>query len=291
MRRKHFLIGSLIVLAVAVVLEAQDISATPEQVLPENPAAQFYYKGQTLWPSSEPEVFLNAEGIGITQQEDLLPPPSDPGDLQTSIFLNTASLGQTMRPSVNLFGLKTDDSTTPGFRFGFQARPGVFYDTGFVSSGVLFDPRTIAIDGTPDAHKRGQVFFFDTNNKFESVPLRFQADSQILKFGDFGKLQGYIDLFHSSHNDVRIRHLYGRVVSSEQFDLGFGKTETLFGDLSSVPVVINGVVPIGAVAINNDGTSFKNVQQARLTRSYGDGFEATMSVEEPRPAHIKGIVL
>ncbi len=234
-------------------------------------------------------IVADASGNRFVYHDDLLPHPVDSNDLQVQPLLDKSSLGPAYRPQLGVLGPRAM-TTAPAsdsffLRLGLQARPGIFYDTGYAGGTQTFNPRNIAVDGSDEAHQRGQITFSQFNGELQNLPLRMQLDTQTLNLLglDFGRAQAYLDLYTLDNGDVTFRNVYANFVSNQEsgFESGFliGKAETAFGDMGSVAVSTpTFTVPVGAVAVS---ATTLTVPQLRYTRWLGEGWSTTFSMEDP----------
>ncbi len=230
-------------------------------------------------------IVEDASGNRFIYHDDLLPHPVDSNDLQVQPLLDKSSLGPAYRPQLGVLGprAKTAAPASDSFflRLGLQARPGVFYDTGYAGGGQTFNPRNIAVDGSAAAHQRGQITFSQFNDGLRNLPLRMQLDTQTLNLLglDSGRAQAYLDLYTLDNGDVTARNVYANFVSNQENGFLIGKAETAFGDMGSVAVSTpTFTLPVGAVAVA--GTTL-TVPQLRYTRWLGEGWSTTFSMEDP----------
>lgn len=238
---------------------------------------------------------FDATGRSFAFAPDLLPPASDPNDIQFYPLTRSSSLSTAVEPvffSTRARGVAADE-TTPLFQFGIQARPGIYYDTGAFEDGAsqtVLNPAQIALDGSPAAHRRGQISFskFDDFGEVgDLVPLRLQAGTQLLDMLGLGQGQAYIDAPLFGGEELQIRTLVFRLERQEQGWLA-GKAETLFGDLGSSPVLLEtGALPIGVVSATSEldedtttGDVFDGVSQLRYHRYLTDSIDASLSIED-----------
>lgn len=225
-------------------------------------------------------IFFDPRFGASRSEDDLLPPASDPNDFQTDSLHNTKSLGTAHDPIVlRLFrGSDVTSETDPKVRYGLQARPGIFYDTGYVS-GETFNPANIALDGEDEAHLRGQINFKDLSSSLENVPIRFQQDVQLTRFFGIDNGQAYFDLINSNGNDFQFRNAFIRVASSDE--LLVGKAESVFGDLGSSPKTLaTGALPVGAVGVVKSTGAFQGIGQLRYTVNWNTRTESSISIED-----------
>jgi hypothetical protein len=121
------------------------------------------------------------------------------------------------------------------------------------------------------------------------VPIRPEIGVQLTDFAGMGSVQGNLDTYAPNGDDLEARSAFLRYVNpDETLAVSFGKMETLFGDLGTVPSTITtGALPVGSVtATSNDKSTFIGVPQFRLARiSRGvidaeDLFELSLSAED-----------
>ena len=247
------------------------------------------YARKTYGPDGPITVtpYYDSRGAAYRADDDNLPGAVDPNDFQATELLGTQSLG-IAAPLVLPFRAAPPEGVTywagTETRLGLQARPGVYYDTGFIESTNFFPP-LIALDGSPQAHNRGQTFFtgFD---ELRTIPLRGQFDAQSIEFRNVGAVQINVDAFTTTSRDWEARTVLARMADSTYSTfLAAGKAETVFGDNASVPILIqSGSLPIGAVSAQGNTDQdviFTGLPQVRVSR-YWDGtmYELTGSIED-----------
>ena len=243
---------------------------TQPMVAPEAGAQPLVLKGTTLTPMGRailtnsagepvglgPRMYVDFSGRMATHPDDRLPPAADPNDMQLNPINGAPNLGIGLQPLWPLWFTRPDIpgnyATTQSNAYEAQVRPGVFYDTGAFSNGgtTTFSVPTIALDGTAAAHHRGEVHFFSptaasTGNAV--VASRFQYDSQTASLLSFGPGQAYVDAFVVNNDHVVARSLFARTLSAnEQHDFLVGVAETIFGNLSIMPLQLStGGLPVG----------------------------------------------
>jgi hypothetical protein len=263
-------------------LMAPDRAMAPQRAIPSAPFVASRLK-------------FDATGRSFAGSPDLLPPASDPNDIQFYPLTRSSSLSTAAEPV--FFSTRaravTADETTPLFQFGIQARPGIYYDTGAFEDGAsqtVLNPAQIALDGSDAAHERGQISFSkfdDFGDAGNLVPLRLQAGTQLLDMLGLGQGQAYIDAPLFGGEELQIRTLVFRLEREEQGWLA-GKAETLFGDLGSSPILLEtGALPIGVVSATSEldedtttGDVFDGVSQVRYNRYLTDRIDASLSIED-----------
>ncbi len=228
------------------------------------------------------KIWRSPSGRTVEFQEDLLPPPSDPNDLLSSSLRGKSSQGLASRlRNPLLFETQADEIPThedPFIRFGLQARPGVYYDTGFFNGSGFFSPSDIAVDGTAGVHRRGQLFFNNPDNSFQRTFVKLQTDIQTIKAPIVGQSQLHFDAVQLPDRDIQARNIYLRFIPEDQDEIAFGKTQSVFGDLDAVPPSAAALpaAPVGIVALPN----FVGLNQLRYTRYWADGQQATIAIED-----------
>ncbi|MCA9009455.1 MAG: porin [Planctomycetaceae bacterium] len=193
------------------------------------------------------------ERRSITSAE-LLPPPIDPQRLLPYDAVRAAnSRGAFFLPGTDVY-----------FRIDGYARGDVMYDTGFVGSGIQLFPSTIALDGSPDAQRRGQTQLTGGQSR---LSFDGQADS------DIGHLRGYVELdFLKDGTDPRLRHVYGEW-AEEDLDLIGGQTWSTFMDPAALPGTIAETSAAGVI--------FRRQPQFRFTHSLNDAGNYSVAIEDP----------
>ena len=223
-------------------------------------------------------------------EDSMLPSAADPNDFQANPLFTRQSLGVGVPILPVLFGSPPEwaaSAESPKLRYGLQARPGIFYDTGYLSSGATFYPPSIALNGSQDAHMRGQITFNDLQTGLASVPARFQLDLQTLQFPNLGigPVQGYFDAILPNSSQLQLRTAMVRALDLGSQGLLSGKAETAFGDIGQAPMLVDsGAVPIGAVTVSQQvkgATVFTGVSQLRYTRYWSNRtVETTGTIED-----------
>jgi hypothetical protein len=216
-------------------------------------------------------IFSDEVGNHYILQDDLFAHPVDSNDIQVHPFVNKSSLGPANRLSLPLMGAASQAAPSGDdvfLRFGLQARPGVFYDTGYAADSVAFNPANIAVSGTDGAHKRGQLTYSNLTDGIQNLPIRGQLDAQTLGLFGLGHGQAYVDFYTLNTGDVFVRNAIARLHIESHWDFSVGKTETVFGDIGSVaPTTGTFTLPVGTVAAQNDGgASTLSVPQLRFTK-------------------------
>jgi hypothetical protein len=271
-----------------------------ETALPALTVEPLFYQGALLEPLQVPMalsrdgipvpvgpiVYQSPDGLLYKSSGDLLPPAGDPNDFQSSPLFRSQSLGVGINPAFPafFFGPAAEpDAATPFIRYGVQARPGIFYDTGYVNGAATFNPANIAVDGSDGAHSRGQLFFNMTDG-LASLPVRGQLDLQNAQFFSFGPAQAYVDAVFIDGDAVFARSAYFRLFADLENAIAVGKAETVFGDVEDAPSLIStGALPVGAVAVQQTTgeTAFTGIPQVRYSRYWGDArLETTISMED-----------
>jgi len=196
----------------------------------------------------------NQIGRQATAATDLLPPPVDP---QRLLWDDVVRAGN-FRGAVLLPG--TDIS----LRIDGYARGDVMYDTGFVGTGIQLFPTSIALDGSPQALRRGQTQLTGSQSR-----LSFDAQAKT----DIGRLRGYVELdFLKDNTDPRLRHVFGEW-KGEYDELLGGQTWSTFMDPAALPSVIPETTAAGAI--------FRRQPQFRYTRRITQGTSLAVAVENP----------
>lgn len=247
------------------------------------------YARKTYGPNGPYAVtpYYDSRGAAYRADVDNLPGAVDPNDFQASELLGTQSLGIAASFANPFLAAPPERAAYwagTEARLGLQARPGVYYDTGFIESTNFFPPK-IALDGSEQAHNRGQTFFtgFD---ELRTIPLRGQFDAQSLKFLNLGAAQIYLDAFTTTSRDWEARTVLARMADSSLSSfLAAGKAETVFGDDASIPILIqSGSLPIGAVSAQGNvdqDVVFTGLPQVRVSRYWnGTMYELTGSIED-----------
>ncbi len=166
--------------------------------------------------------------------------------------------------------------------FGFQVRPGMIFNSGFVEGKTPYSPANIILNHSADAHAKGQLKFNaltanGTNGIL--VPIRPQFGYNIADSGN-GSAAAHVDMLSidSQHFNVRtaaLRYLN----TTEEVAVNFGTMETLFGDLGTAAnTTVTGSVMVGTVATVRDpkdptGAGFTGVPQLRLARYWHNVLE------------------
>lgn len=265
---------------------------------------------------------LRHEDTGILiRNTNAFPGPQDPNDHQNHVAHGTSSLrsyritpfwrtpvGQAafnpadpgMSPSAA--AAAGDPVEDPTLDFGFQARPGILFDSGFAGGSTAFNPGSIALHGSDDSHKNGQLFFITPKNETGQngfiVPFRPQVGVNLPSIAGMGSAAIHADMISTNGSDLQLRTGAVRYLSTtEEFGMGFGTMETLFGDLGSAPAsIVTGNLPVGTVSAGSTKGGFRSVGQLRLTRYWhnafvdNDVFEAAISLEDSSvlsPSNIK----
>ncbi len=215
-------------------------------------------------------------------------------------FGSGAAAGAATDPTADL----TDNSPTT-LDVGFQIRPGMFYDTGFVAGSdkkdYVFNPGHIALNGSPESNQNGQVYYNvgDQTNGSSGLIFPYRPQLGITSASDIGTGRAYTDLISSNDGtSVTPRTAVLQYVDpNEEWVVIFGQTETLFGDLgSSAASLITGALPVGTVSTSTFSTDpvakqsagWVGVPQARLghywhnTLNDNDLIELAFSAEDPR---------
>jgi hypothetical protein len=217
---------------------------------------------------------------------DLLPVPTDPTDIQVSDLLGTTSVRTTGLAGPAGFRESTRGSPTSiVLQHNIQGKLGVFYDTGFAGGAPQFAPRNIAVDGTDDSRRRGQLLFVESN--LTGVPLNFELGAQLPDSGA-GRLQAYTELLADDVRGLDARRAFVRVLTPGD-DLAFvvGKNDSLFGDKGAVPHQLSpNIIPIGAVGRTSSSGAFDTAPQINGTYFWrdvigaGDRFEIGGAIED-----------
>jgi hypothetical protein len=154
---------------------------------------------------------------------DLLAPPVDPQQIiRTGEFR-----GAFLIPGTDV-----------SLRIGGYARGDVFYDTGYVATGIQLFPSAIALDGTPFAGSRGQTTITGSQSR-----LNFDAQSTT----EIGRLRGFVEMdFLQDNVSPRLRHAFGEWQHIDT-TLIAGRTWTTFMDPAALPFVVAETTAVGAV--------------------------------------------
>lgn len=185
---------------------------------------------------------------------ELLPPPIDPQRLLRYDAVRAAnSRGAFFLPGTDVY-----------LRIDGYARGDFIYDTGFVGSGIQLFPSTIALDGSPDAQRRGRTQLTGGQSR---LSFDGQADS------DIGRLRGYVELdFLKDGTDPRLRHVYGEWEVGDQ-DLIGGQTWSTFMDPAAIPGTIAETSAAGVI--------FRRQPQFRFTQALNDVLNYSIAIENP----------
>ena len=209
---------------------------------------------------------------------DRLPGVDDPNSIMYRSTQDRTSLDVSTRPTIQAFGLSalSAEEGGPDLGWNVELRPTLFYDTGYNGGTVPFRPDLIAVDGSADAHRRGQLSFFNfEEQQFVRLPAKVELESQIKDFADFGDGQAYFDLYSPRSDSIALRHGYLRFDALGTTTFLVGKAPTLFGDMGGSPVTIDsGSVPLGFASVwNNSGDyqgSFQGIPQIRVDQDLWD---------------------
>ncbi len=189
-------------------------------------------------------------------------------------------------------GNQAPDPNDPTIDFSFQMRPGILFDSGNANGPKVFNPGTIALNGSKASHQNGQTFFIAPNGTNGAngfiIPFRTQAGYNIADAAGVGSAAIHADMISTNGADLRLRTGALRYLNTtEELGVGFGQMETLFGDLGSAPTsIMTGALPVGTVSAGTNG--FTGIPQLRVSRYWhnafadSDIFEAAISVEDPR---------
>jgi hypothetical protein len=216
--------------------------------------------------------------------QDRLPGVDDPNSIMYRSTQDRTSLDVSTRPAIQALGWSalTEDAGGPDLGWNVELRPTLFYDTGYNGRTVPFRPDLIAVDGSADAHRRGQLTFDNFNDSASVVrlPAKVEFDSQIKDFADLGDGQAYFDLYSPQSDSLALRHGYLRFDAAGSTTFLVGKAPTLFGDMGGSPVTIDsGSVPLGFVSVWSNGGdyqgSFQGIPQIRVDQ---DLWERTVRV-------------
>ena len=224
---------------------------------------------------------LGAVGDWMSQRRfgrDRLPGVDDPNSIMYRSTQDRTSLDASTRPAIQAFGLSSLSAEEGGPDLGWnvELRPTLFYDTGYNGGTVPFRPDLIAVDGSEEAHRRGQLSFFNfEEQQFVRLPAKVEFDSQIKDFADFGDGQAYFDLYSPQSDSIALRHGYLRFDALGTTTFLVGKAPTLFGDMGGSPVTIDsGSVPLGFVSVWNKSEdyqgSFQGIPQIRVDQDLWD---------------------
>lgn len=186
--------------------------------------------------------------------DQLLPPPIDPQRLLRYDAVRAASTrGAFFLPGTDVY-----------FRIDGYARGDFIYDTGFVGSGIQLFPSTIALDGSPEAQRRGQTQLTGSQSR---LSFDGQANS------DIGHLRGYVELdFLKDGTDPRLRHVYGEWDVGDQNLIG-GQTWSTFMDPAALPGTIAETSAAGVI--------FRRTPQFRFTQTLSDLLNYSVAIEDP----------
>lgn len=254
-------------------------------------AGSMCYRNAALWEYTE-----TAMGVTLYEDEtsrlyvypvDQLPIAADPNDFHSNPLHAAPAIGVAAQSRLLHFftapACAAYDEWQPPIAYGLQMRPGVFYDTGaFENESTMFRPGRIALDGTPDARRRGRIVFHDMPSELKKLPARLQLTTAFNGRNNFDVAQAYVDAMHLGDNKLRGRSAFVRAYAGDD-GLLLGKAETTFGDLGSAPMLIaTGALPIGSVGIVNESTNaLESVPQLRYTRHWNnDSLETTFALEE-----------
>ena len=152
------------------------------------------------------------------------------------------------------------------FHFALVATRGeMIYDTGYVASGTLLVPSTIALDGSPLAQRRGQTTLTANHSR-----LNFDAQAST----DFGKLRGFIefDFYAPQATEPRLRHAYGEW-KFDNFELLAGQTWSTFMDPATLPQALPETAQPGSIFVRQG--------LFRVTRRVNDCVNIACAFEDP----------
>ncbi len=182
--------------------------------------------------------------------QNLLEPPIDPQRLVEA----GDSRGAILLPGTDV-----------SFRIGGYARAEMIYDSGYVASGTLLVPSTIALDGSPLAQRRGQTTLTANHSR-----LNFDAQAST----DFGKLRGFIefDFYAPQATQPRLRHAYGEW-KFDNFELLAGQTWSTFMDPATLPQALPETAQPGSIFVRQG--------IFRLTRRVNDCVNIACALENP----------
>lgn len=220
---------------------------------------------------------------------DRLPGVDDPNSIMYRSTQDRMSLDVSTRPNIQAFGLSalSAEEGGPDLGWNVELRPTLFYDTGYNGGTVPFRPDLIAVDGSADAHRRGQLSFYNfEEQQIVRLPAKVEFDSQIKDLADFGDGQAYFDLYSPQSDSIALRHGYLRFDALGTTTFLVGKAPTLFGDMGGSPVTIDsGSVPLGFVSVWSKGGdyqgSFQGIPQIRVDQDLWDRtVRVGMSIED-----------
>ena len=205
-----------------------------------------------------------------------------------------------------------EDAPKHTLDFGFQIRPGMFFDTGYTGGNNVFSPANIELSHSDKSHSNSQLFYNagDGTNSF-LIPYRPQIGYSMADTGS-GSVTAHADAISLNGNNLNLRTAALRYLdTSEEIGMGFGKMETLFGDLGTAAgTSISGALPVGTVstglitsdpATGNLTGGYVGVEQLRFMRYWhnarysGDVTEWSLSLENQQyltnkfiPANVGG---
>lgn len=234
-------------------------------------------------------LFSDEQGRKYRLPPDELPPAADPSDFHANPLVSAPGLSVASQSRILQFlarplGAQYAESL-PETSYAIQVRPGVYYDTGaFESTPTRFVPGSIALDGSAEARRRGNIVFSDFTSfgdDLRSIPIRAQLNNTFEGLMGTDVLQAYVDAFFPGTGQFAGRSYFARAFTGD-YGLLIGKAETAFGDLGSAPMLVaNGSLPIGAPGIVNSEFALSSVNQLRLTRLWQDQtVETTLTLED-----------
>ena len=222
-----------------------------------------------------------------------LPPVDDPNSIAYRPSSPTTSLDVPALPFFDVLTPASGDSKNPDFAFNVELRPGIYYDTGYDGSFGIFNPASIALDGSDEAYRRGQITFYNFNSKMTDatnvlVPGKLSFDTQSRDLFSLGQAQLLFDFYSPSSQSLDLRYGLFRLDTASESSARFliGKGPTMFGDMASSPVTINsGGLPVGMVStyLSNGAAagSYTGVSQVRYSQFLvKDRIEIGASLEE-----------
>jgi hypothetical protein len=230
-----------------------------------------------------------------------LPPVDDPNSIAYRPTSPTTSLDVPALPFFDVLTPASGDPKNPDFAFNVELRPGIYYDTGYDNAFGIFNPATIALNGSSEAHRRGQVTFYNFNSSLTDaseflVPAKVSIDTQSRDLLSLGQAQLLFDFYSPSSTSLDMRYGFFRLDLDQLGDSSprvlIGKGPTMFGDIATSPVTINsGGLPVGMVSTylskGDSSGGFTGVPQVRYSQFLvKDRVEIGASVEEQSLADV-----
>lgn len=256
---------------------AQDIAFDHRRVEPHTADAYWSNPYASIPPFSAPAfdqqsiTLAPLFSLRSASEIEMLPRPANPRDIlrgdpvETS---NTIAAGTYQGGDIAVLQLQ---GTDVAIDLDVQANLDMAYDSGYTGK-IAFSPSDVALDGTAAAHRRGN---FLMSARTSVVTLDIQTPKATVP----GQLYSEFDFAQSDSvfiegNDVRLRHLYGRI-GGRQLHLIGGQLWTVFGDQYARPISLVTTYAPAAMIVSSP-------LQLRLTSESSDsGFNTALAIEAP----------